>query len=275
MRTIRSFAIILALFLLTACAAAPAAEGGVAATTAPVAQFAAAIAEGTDIPVTQIITDSVSCLHDYSLSVRQMEAVERSDLVLLSGAGLEDFMQDCLSSAETVDCSAGVTLRPEDPHIWLDPDNAAIMAENICAALSDHYPEHTEVFAENALELTAQLRELKQWGVRELADLDRRSIITFHDGFAYLADAFGLEILAAVEEESGSEASAADLTAIIGLVEEYDLSCVFTEVNGSDAAASVICAETGAAAYTLDTAMSTDYFTAMEQNIRTLKEALQ
>lgn len=275
MRTIRLFAILLALFLLTACAAAPAAEGGVAATTAPVAQFAAVITEGADIPVSQIITDSVSCLHDYSLSVRQMEAVERSELVLLSGAGLEDFMEDSLSSAKTVDCSAGVTLRPEDPHIWLDPDNAAIMAENICKALCAHYPAHADLFAENTKLLQTRLQELKQWGMGELSNLSCDRIITFHDGFAYLADAFGLEILASVEEESGSEASAADLTAIIGLVEEYGLGCVFTEVNGSEAAASVICAETGIEAYALNMAMSTDYFTAMEQNIRTLKEALQ
>ena len=274
MRKVRIMAIIMA-FLFTACAAAPAAEGGVAATTAPVAQFAAAITEGTDVPVHQVITDAVSCLHDYSLSVRQMETVERSDLVLLSGAGLEDFMEDVLAGAETVDCSAGVVLRPEDPHIWLDPDNACIMAENICTALCAQYPAHASMFSENTLVLQARLQELKQWGLQELSGLGCDRIITFHDGFGYLADAFSLEILAAVEEESGSEASAADLTEIIGLVEEYGLSCVFTEVNGSDAAASVICAETGAKAYTLDTAMGSDYFAAMEHNIRTLKEALQ
>lgn len=274
--------LLVCLLVLTACAA-PASQGGVAATTAPVFQFAEAIAEGTDVEVRQVISDSVSCLHDYSLSVRQMETMEKSDLVLLSGAGLEDFMADALRTAETVDCSEGAALlemiheghsHGHDPHLWLDPGNAAIMAENICRALSAQYPEETAVFEENTAALKEKLLELKAWGTQELSKLSSRKLITFHDGFAYLASAFDLEILAAVEEEAGSEASAADLMQIIGLVEAHGLSCVFTEKNGSDAAASVIASETGCRSFTLDMAMSGDYFEAMEHNIQTLKEAL-
>lgn len=275
-------AILLCLLLLTACGA-PASEGGVAATTAPVYQFAAAICEGTDVAVEQIISDSVSCLHDYSLSVRQMEALQRSEAVLLSGAGLEDFMADALRQADTVDCSAGAALleltheghsHGYDPHIWLDPDNAAVMAQNICKALCDRYPAHRDIFEANTKALTGRLWELKAWGQEALSDLSQRKLVTFHDGFAYLADAFDLELLASVEEEAGSEASAADLTEIIGLVQAHDLPCVFTEKNGSEAAASVIAAETGCESYALDMAMSGDYFEAMEHNINTLKEAL-
>ena len=270
---------------LTACGAPAADVGGVAATTGPVAQFAESIAQGTDVEVHKIISDSVSCLHDYSLSVRQMELIERSDLVLLSGAGLEDFMEDALREAKTADSSAGVALlelnhgdhsHGHDPHIWLDPDNAAIMARNICTALTAQYPQYKDTFEANTELLVQQLQELKAWGQAELAQTATDKLITFHDGFAYLAQAFGLQILASVEEEAGSEASAADLTKIIGLVEQYELKSVFTEVNGSDAAASVICAETGAKAYVLDTAIGgSDYFEAMKHNITTLKEALQ
>ncbi|MBP3634499.1 MAG: zinc ABC transporter substrate-binding protein [Oscillospiraceae bacterium] len=277
-------AILCLLLMLTACAA-PMETADVAATTGPVAQFASAIAEGTDIAITQIISDSVSCLHDYSLSVRQMQSLESSDLVLLSGAGLEDFMEDALRERTTADCSEGIALRElthgdhshgYDPHIWLNPDNAAIMAENICRALSVQYPEHQDILMTNAQELVQKLKELKSWGQQELSGLSGREIITFHDGFSYLAAAFDLTILASVEEESGSEASAADLTEIISLVREHDLHCVFTEANGSDAAATVICAETGAKSYVLDTAMGgSDYFEAMQANIQTLKEALQ
>ena len=57
---------------------------------------------------------------------------------------------------------------------------------------------------------------------------------------------------------------------------EHELPAVFTEVNGSPSAASVIRAETGTAVYALDMAMGgSDYFQAMEYNFDTLKEALQ
>ena len=277
----RLFAAILAVFLLSACAAAPAQSGGVAATTGPVAQFARAIAEGTDVAVSQVITDSVSCLHDYSLSVRQMETVEKSRAVLISGAGLEDFMSDALAAAETtVDCSQGIALRQlegeDDPHIWLDPARAAQMAENLCAGLTALYPQHEQTFRANTDQLKARLAELEAYGREALSDLQCRKLVTFHDGFGYLAEAFDLEILAAVEEEAGSEASAADLTEIIALVRENRLPAVFVEANGSVGAASVIRAETGVSVGVLDMAMGgSDYFEAMKANFDTLKEALQ
>ena len=98
MRFLKFAALLLSVLLLCACAA-PVSSSGVAATTGPVAQFARAIAAGTDVTVTQVIADSVSCLHDYSLSVRQMQTIENSRLVLISGAGLEDFMEDALAAA--------------------------------------------------------------------------------------------------------------------------------------------------------------------------------
>lgn len=295
LRLLKLLPIFLAILLLTACAAAPVEEGGIAATTAPVAQFARAITEGTGLTVSQVIHDSVSCLHDYSLSVRQMELVEKSRVVLISGAGLEETLEDALASAETIlDCSEGIVLKDmeghdhdhgheehehhheDDPHIWLDPLRAAQMAENICIGLTALYPEYETTFRANTDALVLRLQELDAYGKTALSDLSCREIITFHDGFGYLADAYGLEIAAAIEEESGSEASAKTLTELVHLVEHHGLTCVFTEVNGSPSAASVISAETGVPSCALDMAMGgSDYFEAMKHNFDTLKEALQ
>ncbi len=273
--------LLLALCLMTGCGSRTAAENGVAATTGPVAQFAQAIVAGTGVTVAQVITDSVSCLHDYSLSVGQMEAIARSRVVLISGAGLEAFMEDAIAGAAAlVDCSQGVDLleggEGPDPHIWLDPDRAARMAENIVQGLSASYPDKADAFRANGDALIQRLRDLKAYGQSQLSALSCRELITFHDGFGYLADAFDLEILAAMEEESGSEVSARDLTALIQLAEAHQLPAVFTEVNGSASAASILQAETGAVSASLDMAMGgTDYFEAMTRNIDTLKEALQ
>ena len=295
LRLLKLLPIFLVILLLAACAISPVEEGGIAATTAPVAQFARAITEGTGLTVSQVINDSVSCLHDYSLSVRQMELVEKSRVVLISGAGLEETLEDALVSAEMIlDCSEGIVLKDmeghdhdhgheehehhheDDPHIWLDPLRAVQMAENICAGLMELYPEHEALFRANAEKLVLRLRELDAYGKATLSDLSCREIITFHDGFGYLADAYGLEIAAAIEEESGSEASAKTLTELVHVVEHHGLTAVFTEVNGSPSAASVISAETGVPSCALDMAMGgSDYFEAMKHNFDTLKEALQ
>ena len=91
-----------------------------------------------------------------------------------------------------------------------------------------------------------------------------------------MAEAFNLHILKAIEEESGSEASAAELVALIDLVEKHALPCIFTEINGSASAAQIVSAETGVPIYSLNMAMGdSGYFDAMYHNIDTLKEALE
>lgn len=262
--------------MLLLCGCAPKAPAApIAATTGPVAQFAEAVTEGTGLTVSQVVTDSVSCLHDYSLTVHQMEAIVGSQVTVISGSGLEEAMEDALSSAPAViDCGGAVT-PTDDPHYWLSPAEASNMVIAIRDGLCELYPEHKDMMQANTEAFLAKLADLQTYGKQELADLSCRELITFHDGFGHLASAFGLEILAAMEEESGSEASAQALIDIIELVREHEIPAVFTEVNGSDAAASVISAETGAKVFSLDMAMSgSDYFEAMYRNIDTLKEAL-
>jgi ABC-type Zn uptake system ZnuABC Zn-binding protein ZnuA len=276
------------LFLLAGCASREA-PAQIAATTLPVYEFTSRLCEGTDITVTRLVTENVSCLHDYSLNVRQTRAAEAAELIVISGAGLEDFMEDLLLGKSVVDSSCGIDAlhadhahdhdhdhdHAEDAHIWLSPANAKQMATNICAGLTEKYPANKAAFEANLTTLLADIDTLAQYAETQLSSLSCRELITFHDGFSYLAEAFDLHILAAVEEESGSEASAAELKALIQLVRDNRLPAVFTERSGSVSAADVIAAETGVKIYALDMAMSGDsWLDAMYQNINTLKEAL-
>ena len=280
---------------LHGCAPQPQAQ--VAATTLPVYEFTSRLCSGTDISVTRLVTESVSCLHDYALNVRQVRAVEAAEVIIISGAGMEEFMEDLLDGRPTIDASSGIELlepeehdhdhgheeesheghiHEEDPHIWLSPVLASEMAANICNGLAEQYPQFADAFEENLETLQAELDQLDAYGQARLADLSCRELITFHDGFAYLADRYDLEILRAVEEESGSEASAAELIELIEEVEHHSLPAIFTEQNGSVSAAGIIARETGCENFALDMAMAGDsYFTAMYHNIDTIKEALE
>ena len=120
----------------------------IAATTYPLYLFTTALTDGAEgVEVTQLVTDQISCLHDYTLTVTAMKAIERADVLVLNGAGLEEFMDDALAvtDAAVIDCSEGVTLllsqeehhhgheehdhededhdhdEEFDPHFWLDP----------------------------------------------------------------------------------------------------------------------------------------------------------
>ena len=64
--------------LLCGCAS-QAAPAQIAATTLPVYEFTSRLCRGTDITVTRLVTEEVSCLHDYSLNVRQVKAAEAAE----------------------------------------------------------------------------------------------------------------------------------------------------------------------------------------------------
>ena len=283
------------LLLLPGCSKTPQCQ--IAATTLPVYQFTLRLCEGTGITVTRLVTESISCLHDYSLSVSQVKALEAAELTVISGAGLEESMEDILhKSIRIIDSSDGVHVLPcedeghehegheheehghhheEDPHIWLSPENAGIMARNICKGLCDYAPEHRSVFESNLALLLDDLSALEAYGKEQLAELSCRELMTFHDGFGHFAKAFDLHIVRAIEEESGSEASAQELKDMISCVREHRLPALFTERSGSVSAADIIAAETGAKVYALDMSIAgNDYFTAMYHNIDTIKEAL-
>lgn len=268
----------------------------VVTSTYPVYLFASAVCEGVEgVTVERLNTGETSCLHDYTLSVDDMRMLEQADVVVLNGAGLEDFMSDALatSSAQVIDCSEGVDLLENlahdheegdeadhdhghyDPHYWMDPRNAALAVGSILNGLCQADPDYDGEYQENA-ERAAVL--LNSWHP-ELQDMLQDSqveisgLITFHDGFQYFAKAFDLPLLAAIEEEAGSEASAKEITEITQMVKEYELPVIFTEVNGSDATAQAISRETGCQVAQLtmlmdgpDAALS-NYYDGLKNNI--------
>ena len=243
----------------------------VVTSTYPVYLFVSAVCDGVEgVTVERLNTGETSCLHDYTLSVDDMRMLEKADVVVLNGAGLEDFMSDALatSSAQVIDCSEGVELLENlahdheegdeedhdhghyDPHIWMDPNNAVTMVENLCRSLGEIDPDYEAQYRENMTGATEQLRSWDSAMRETLAEAEQQGVeisglITFHDGFQYFAKTYDLPLLAAIEEEAGSEASAKEITEITQLVKEYTIPVIFTEVNGSDATAQAISRETG------------------------------
>ena len=272
--------------LLAGCSAQTEASE-VLAVTKPVYDLTRELCGQTGIRVSLLITQNVSCLHDYTLQVGQMRAVESCSLLILSGGGMEEGFEDILSSArEVCDASAGIAQlhgshgheghhHEDDPHIWLAPGNMKRMAENICQALRERFPEHAQALEQNLASLTKRLDDLQFYGETALSTLSCRELVTFHDGFSYVAEAFDLTILESMEEESGSEASGKELIRLALLIREHRLPAIFTESYGSSSAATILSAETGAKVYALDMGMGErDYFSAMYYNIDTVKEAL-
>ncbi|MCD8050414.1 MAG: metal ABC transporter substrate-binding protein [Clostridiales bacterium] len=267
---------LLSLLLLTGCAAQavePEAETTVACTTYPVYLLAQAVTQDVDgVEPVLVINQQVSCLHNYTLTMNDMKTIEACDLLAINGAGLEDFLDDVLEGRDVLDCSQGIELdegdedheetsghaheEETDAHIWLDPARAAQMAENLAEGLAQADPDNAEAYRANGEAVQAALSDLQTELTEQLAGLSCRQLITFHDGFHYFAQAFDLEIVAAVEEEEGSEASARRINELVSLIDQYQIPAIFTEVNGSDSTAQALALERDIGVFALDLGMS-------------------
>ncbi|MCD8341839.1 MAG: metal ABC transporter substrate-binding protein [Clostridiales bacterium] len=264
----RLSAFLLALLLLLSAAGCSAgeeeAEGlTVTCTTYPVYLMAQAVTQGTEgITLTLMIQQEISCLHNYTLTINDMKKVEGADLIAVSGAGLEDFLSDALEGRTVVDCSEGISLLwneeegEDDPHYWLAPANAAQMAQNLADAFGAIDPDNSARYQANAEAAAAELAAFQTALADSIPADCPRELITFHDGFAYFAEAFGFTIVAAVEEEEGAEASARRISELVDLIDQYQLPAVFVEANGSDTTAQCLAAERGSAIGVLNMGMS-------------------
>jgi len=261
------------------------------ATTYPVYLFTTAITEGVEgVEVELLVNQPTSCLHNYTLTVSDMKAIERAGIIILSGAGLEDFMSSALAASQgaVIDCSEGLSLLPAmgheghdhdteyDPHYWMSEAAALDMLRAIAGGLSRLDGDHEAEYAQNLEEAAARLAPEPL----DPAGLSCPYLITFHDGFQYFARDNGLTLLKAVEEEEGSEASAAAIKEIVALIREYGIPAIFTERNGSEATARAIQRETGVEVYQLDLIMSGEgdglqpYLDAQARNRAAILEAL-
>ena len=267
------------------------------ATTYPIYLFTKTLTDGIDnVEVTQLIDETVSCLHDYTLTVPDMKAIEKADIIILNGAELEVFMDDALAQTDAaiIDCSESIDLLPTaghehhhhdedehhhghyDPHYWLSEYAGQIMLNNIFRGLSELDKTHPDIYRTNysaAIELFLK-------DSLELSSLSCPYLITFHDGFQYFARNNGLTLLKSIEEEEGSTASAADIKEIVALIREYNIPAIFTEKNGSSSTAETIARETGVQIYALDMLMSgggqdiSAYFEGLHENYAIIQEAL-
>ena len=277
--------------LLSACAPNPSdgtedSRTQIVATTYPVYLFACEVTRGVpDCTVTLMIDQPIGCLHDYTLTVKDMKALERADIIVCNGAGLEESMESALETVgdtPQIDCAQGIPLLEEaDAHIWMDPLRACSMLENLAGGLSQLDPDHAALYATNARLAREQLTQAYDLMKTSLESLSCRELITFHDGFSYFADAFDLTILRAMEEEAGSEASAREVADIVAEIRLHQLPAIFTEVNGADATAQMIHRECGVPIFSLDLMMSDHgqdpgiaaYLAMLQTNVNTLREA--
>lgn len=134
-----------------------------------------------------------------------------------------------------------------DPHAWQSVHNAEVYVKNIadafCAADAagcDTYKANAAAYGEKLEALEGEIKA----AVAEIPE-DKRVIITSHDAFNYFEHEYGLKFLAPEGVSTESEASAADVAALISQVREDKAAAIFVENITNPRLIEQIASETG------------------------------
>jgi zinc/manganese transport system substrate-binding protein len=230
--------------------------------------------------------------HVYQPSVADAKAVAEADVIFVNGLGFETWSDTLIAESGTdgivfVATDGVMPLLVDgapDPHAWNALSNGVIYVQNIAAAMSEMVPDQADAFNANAAAYIARLEALDAETKAQLADLpaDRRTVVTAHDAFGYLADAYGLTFLAPVGIDTEAEPSAQELAALITQLREQNVAALFVENITSPALVQQISEETGidiggrlfSDALSERGSPATSYLAMFEHNLGTLVDAL-
>ena len=231
--------------------------------------------------------------HVYEPSTGDAKAVAGADVIFVNGLGFETWSSALI---ETSGGDAQVFVATEgvepllvdgeiDPHAWNALTNGMIYVQNIAAGMAKVDAANEATYRANADAYIEQLRKVHDNAVSEFSALpdERRTVVTAHDAFGYLEQAYGLTFLAPVGIDTDAEPSASDLANLIDHLNETGAGALFVENITSPALVEQISRETGleiggrlfSDALSEKGGPATSYVAMFEHNLRALITALQ
>jgi zinc transport system substrate-binding protein len=306
-----SLMMVVALVLLTGCGKSQ--GGGIVAGKVnvvtsfyPIYEFAKEIG-GEEANVINLLPTGVEP-HEWTPRSQDIMNTSKAELFLYNGAGLEGWVPNFMkglgsqSKVKSIQVSEGISLIEADgedehdhdhgeaadhhldPHTWVSPKSAIIMAENIKNSYIDVDPAHKDSYETRYAALRDKLEQLDMKYTEELSKTTKKEIVVSHQSFGYLCRDYGLSQHAIMGLSPEAEPRAQDLVALSKLVKDEGIQYIFFEELVSDKLAKTLAAETGVQTMVLNPVegltkeqeqAGDTYFTLMEKNLQNLIQVLQ
>lgn len=116
-----------------------------------------------------------------------------------------------------------------DPHVWLDPANAAAWATAIAAKLSEKDPENASTYFTNATAFASDMSALEGDIEAIIAPVRGQSFVVFHDAYHYFEHRFDIEAAGSVSAGDAVAPSAGRMSALQETIEARGATCALTE----------------------------------------------
>ncbi len=229
--------------------------------------------------------------HDYEPTPQDIKALANANLMIYNGAGFEPWVtkllpqlpENVVKIEATKDLSLAKTGAGLDPHVWLDPILAQQQVDNIVAGLIRVDPDGKALYDANAAKLKQDLQALHRRFTDTLRTCQQKTFITSHDAFGYLARRYALQPIAISGLSPEAEPSPTKLKELAILAKRHGVQVIYAETLVGPRVAEAIAREVRASVRVLNPVegltaaelnAGKNYFTVMDENLRSLAEGL-
>ncbi len=226
-------------------------------------------------------------IHGYSPSALDLKKISSAKLFISNGLNLEGWVSKLGNKTKSIEASKGVKyIRVEDeidPHAWNSPYNAPIYVDNIVYAICAEDPANCNKYKENADKYKKKIEQLANSYKEKFNSISekKRTAITAHDAFGYLARDYNLKFIPIEGVNEESDISAKELASIVKTIKDTGIKVIFVENITNTKYADQLIKETNAViggqllADTLSTEKNIDtYYKMLEYNLQTIYQAL-
>jgi len=182
-------------------------------------------------------------------------------------------------SAVKIDRSMGDVHPMGNPHYWLDPLNAKIIASNIANRLGEISPQNKDYFRENLAEFNRKIdKKMIEWQ-EKLNPFKGQEIAIYHRSWPYFVNRFGLGIACELEPKPGIPPSPGHLKEVINIIKQKNIKVVLMEVFYDEKPARFVSEQTGVKVVIVPNSVggtkeAQDYFSLMDTIVDKLAQGL-
>lgn len=230
----------------------PATAAEVLASIRPLALIAQAVA-GDKVAVQQLVPNGSSS-HDYQLRPSDRLMLDRADILLWTGPAHEQFLRRTVAASRAIVVTAqslpGMRLQPQrrldgsgfladtvDAHLWLDADNAVVIARALADALARREPAKAALYRRNAAEFANRIAVFKARNAPRFQGLPSRSFIAYHDAYQYLEPVLGLTYRGSLVASAEGKPSAKHFLLMSQKIRQEGIGCFLGEPGFDEALA--------------------------------------
>jgi zinc transport system substrate-binding protein len=159
-----------------------------------------------------------------------------------------------------------------DPHFWLAPRNAKVLAAHVAEGLAAADPAHAAEYRDRLRAVQDDLDRLDADLREALAPLKGQAFFVFHPAFGYFGDAYGLRQVAV--EIEGKEPGARRLGDLIQEARRLGVRVVFVQPQFSRKSAEAVARAIGGAVVEMDP-LARDYAANLRDMAEKIRKALQ